>query len=74
MRRLMMGAALIPPSWRRWLRVCVLRRRKGMRQGPMQNRGFALTTGDLMAFLNGTEAAPVVVSDPCAPVVARAGQ
>jgi len=42
-----------------------------VRQGVMQNRGFALTTGDLMAFLNGTGAAPTVVSEPCAPVVAR---
>ena len=42
-----------------------------VRQGVMQNRGFALTTGDLMAFLNGTGATPTVVSEPCAPVVAR---
>lgn len=42
-----------------------------VRQGRMQNRGFALTTGDLLAFLEGTAAAPQVVSAPCAPVVAR---
>lgn len=42
-----------------------------VRQGAMQNRGFALTTGDLMGFLDGTAAAPPVVSPPCAPVVAR---
>jgi S1-C subfamily serine protease len=42
------------------------------RQGVMQNRGFALTAGDLLAFLEGTAANPLVVSDACAPVVARA--
>ena len=42
-----------------------------VRQGPMQNRGFALTTGDLMAFLNGTPAAPSVESGRCAPTVTR---
>lgn len=42
-----------------------------VRQGKMQNRGFALTTGDMLAFLNGTDAAPTVVSEPCAPVVVR---
>lgn len=42
-----------------------------VRQGKMQNRGFAMTTGDLLAFLNGTAAAPDVVSEPCAPVVVR---
>jgi S1-C subfamily serine protease len=42
-----------------------------VRQGPMQNRGFALTTGDMMAFLNGTPAAPSVDSGRCAPVVTR---
>jgi len=43
-----------------------------VRQGRMQNRGFALATGDLLAFLEGTGARPAVVSAPCAPVVARA--
>ncbi len=43
-----------------------------VRKGKLQNRGFALTTGDLMAFLNGTPAAPTVVSEACAPVVVRA--
>jgi len=43
-----------------------------VRQGRMQNRGFALSTGDLLAFLEGTAARPAVVSAPCAPVVARA--
>jgi S1-C subfamily serine protease len=42
-----------------------------VKQGKMQNRGFALTTGDMMAFLNGTPANPAVVSDPCAPLVVR---
>ncbi|PJE31683.1 serine protease, partial [Pseudooceanicola lipolyticus] len=42
-----------------------------IRQGEMQNRGFALTSGDLMAFLAGTAAAPATDSTPCAPVVAR---
>ena len=42
-----------------------------VRKGAMQNRGFALTTGDLMAFLNGTSAAPQVVSEACTPVVLR---
>ncbi|MFT7594414.1 MAG: hypothetical protein ACI8R4_001735 [Paracoccaceae bacterium] len=42
-----------------------------VRQGKMQNRGFALTAGDMLAFLNGTDAAPTVMSGPCAPVVVR---
>lgn len=42
-----------------------------IRQGEMQNRGFALTSGDLMAFLAGTAAAPATDNTPCAPVVAR---
>lgn len=45
-----------------------------VRRGTMQNRGFALTSGDLIAFLNGTAASPQVVSGTCAPLVARAGQ
>ncbi|MEX0282141.1 MAG: S1C family serine protease [Arenibacterium sp.] len=44
-----------------------------VRQGPLQNRGFALTTGDLMAFLNGTPASPSVVSSRCSPTVTRPG-
>ncbi len=43
-----------------------------VRKGKLQNRGFALTTGDLQAFLNGTAAAPTVVSEACMPVVVRA--
>lgn len=43
-----------------------------VRKGRLQNRGFALSSGDLMAFLNGTVAAPEVDSAPCAPVVMRA--
>ncbi|MFD3189411.1 trypsin-like peptidase domain-containing protein [Sedimentitalea sp. HM32M-2] len=43
-----------------------------VRQGRLQNRGFALTTGDLMAFLTGTAAAPQIDSQPCSPVVMRA--
>ena len=42
-----------------------------VRQGKMQNRGFALTTGDMLAFLKDTDAAPTVMSEPCAPVVVR---
>ena len=43
-----------------------------VRQGPMQNRGFALSAADLLAFLAGTEAAGVIqTSEPCAPVVVR---
>ncbi len=41
------------------------------RQGPMQNRGFALGADELLAFLAGTDAAPVVVTQPCAPIVVR---
>lgn len=41
-----------------------------VRQGRLQNRNFALSVGDLLAFLDGTGAAPVVVTDPCTPVVA----
>jgi S1-C subfamily serine protease len=43
-----------------------------VRQGPMQNRGFALSAADLLAFLAGTEAAGVAqTAEPCAPVVVR---
>lgn len=42
-----------------------------VRAGPLQNRGFALTTGDLLAFLQGTEAAPEIDAEPCVPVVLR---
>ena len=44
-----------------------------VRQGTMQNRGFALTSGDLMAFLDGTAAAPQRDAEPCTPQVVRAG-
>lgn len=43
-----------------------------VRAGRLQNRGFALTTADMMAFLQGTSAAPTVDSAACAPVVQRA--
>ncbi|MEY8827761.1 S1C family serine protease [Sedimentitalea sp. XS_ASV28] len=43
-----------------------------VRAGRLQNRGFALTTADMMAFLQGTGAVPRVDSAPCAPVVQRA--
>ncbi|MFK7754129.1 MAG: trypsin-like peptidase domain-containing protein [Sedimentitalea sp.] len=42
-----------------------------VRQGKMQNRGYALTSGDMMAFLQGTPAAPSTVNDACAPLVVR---
>ena len=42
-----------------------------VRQGPMQNRGFALNANDLLAFLDGTGAMPSVVNDACAPIVVR---
>lgn len=41
------------------------------RQGPMQNRGFAIETKDLLTFLKGTSATPILDPAPCAPVVAR---
>lgn len=44
-----------------------------VRKGPMQNRGFALTSADLLAFLDGTAAAPVLDATPCRPVVVRPG-
>ncbi|GGH21330.1 Trypsin-like peptidase domain-containing protein [Cribrihabitans marinus] len=40
-----------------------------VRKGPMQNRGFALAVSDLLAFLEGTQADPVITPDACAPVV-----
>ncbi|MFD2855221.1 hypothetical protein ACFSZS_11140 [Seohaeicola zhoushanensis] len=40
----------------------------------MQNRGFALTTADLLAFLQGTGAAPEQDTAACAPQVERAGK
>lgn len=43
-----------------------------VRAGRLQNRGFALTTADMMAFLQGTTAAPTVDSAACSPVVQRA--
>ncbi|GHF63542.1 trypsin-like peptidase domain-containing protein [Seohaeicola zhoushanensis] len=45
-----------------------------VRQGGMQNRGFALTTADLLAFLQGTGAAPEQDTAACAPQVERAGK
>ncbi|SLN48921.1 Serine protease Do-like HtrB [Falsiruegeria litorea R37] len=40
-----------------------------VRKGPLQNRGYALAVGDLLAFLQGTDAAPQVVDSPCQPTV-----
>lgn len=40
-------------------------------QGPLRNLNFALATPDLLSFLAGTEAAPTVSGDGCAPLVAR---
>lgn len=40
-----------------------------VRKGPLQNRGYALSVGDLMAFLEGTAASPQVTDTPCQPVV-----
>ena len=40
-----------------------------VRQGEMQNRGFALESGDLLAFLEGTDARPEVTGAACAPVI-----
>jgi hypothetical protein len=42
-----------------------------VRAGRLQNRGFALTAGDLLAFLQGTPAAPAVDEPACEPVVLR---
>ncbi|MEP5087949.1 MAG: serine protease, partial [Paracoccaceae bacterium] len=44
-----------------------------VRKGKMQNRGFALATADLQAFLQGTDAKPQVVTTVCEPVVLRPG-
>ncbi|MBK0326930.1 trypsin-like peptidase domain-containing protein [Rhodobacteraceae bacterium F11138] len=43
-----------------------------VRKGRLQNRGFALTSADLLNFLKDTAAAPEVVGTSCAPVVQRA--
>ena len=40
-----------------------------VRKGPLQNRGFAQSAGDLAAFLTGTPASPSVITESCAPVV-----
>lgn len=42
-----------------------------VRRGPMQNRGYALSTGDLLAFLGDTSASPGRVETTCAPLVVR---
>jgi S1-C subfamily serine protease len=42
-----------------------------VRQGPMQNRGFAIETRDLLVFLKGTDASPALDPAPCTPVIAR---
>jgi len=42
-----------------------------VRKGVMQNRGFALSSADLMEFLKGTGAAPEIATETCAPVVVR---
>ncbi len=43
------------------------------RQGPMQNRGFALSSNDLLAFLEGTDVQPALATTACAPIVVRPG-
>lgn len=40
-------------------------------QGPLRNLNFALATDDLLAFLKGTPAQPVVTGEACAPLVVR---
>ena len=40
-------------------------------QGPMRNLNFALATTDLIAFLAGTPAEPVLSAESCTPMVAR---
>ncbi len=42
-----------------------------VRKGTLQNRSFALSSADLLAFLQGTDAAPEVIREPCAPLVVR---
>lgn len=42
-----------------------------VRKGVMQNRGFALSSADLVKFLKGTGAAPEIATQTCAPVVVR---
>jgi S1-C subfamily serine protease len=44
-----------------------------VRKGTMQNRGFALASSDLLAFLEGTDATPQVKTEACEPVVLRPG-
>jgi S1-C subfamily serine protease len=40
-----------------------------VRKGRLQNRGYALAITDLLAFLDGTPAAPQIIETACAPVV-----
>lgn len=40
-------------------------------QGPLRNLNFALSAGDLMRFLSGTDALPQVISQTCQPLLAR---
>lgn len=40
-----------------------------VRKGRLQNRGYALAVSDLIAFLDGTPAAPQIDETACAPVV-----
>lgn len=40
-------------------------------QGPLRNLNVALSANDLLSFLSGTEAAPVVSGTVCDPLVAR---
>jgi S1-C subfamily serine protease len=44
-----------------------------VRQGPMRNMNFALSAGDLVAFLADTPAQGQIVSSACVPMVLRAG-
>jgi len=43
-----------------------------VRQGSLRNLNFALSAQDMVEFLEGTDAAPSVVTDACAPQVVRA--
>ena len=42
-----------------------------VRKGRLQNRGYALAVSDLIAFLDGTPAAPQIDETACAPVVLK---
>ena len=42
-----------------------------VRAGDLRTLNFALASGDILGFLDGTPAAPAVVAERCAPVVTR---